>query len=61
VVSVCSLKLAEELKLQVTAWNKNRLVAVDGKEITPRGAARISISDGESRVEVRSASAGGRH
>ena len=51
VVSVCSLKLAEELKLQVTAWNKNRLVAVDGKEITPRGAARMSISDGESRVE----------
>ena len=51
VVSVCSLKLVEELKLQVTAWNKNRLVAVDGKEITPRGAARMSISDGESRVE----------
>jgi hypothetical protein len=51
VVSVCSLKLAKELKLQVTAWKRNRLVAVDGKEITPCGAAWMSISDRETRVE----------
>ena len=51
VVSVYSLKLAKELKLQVTAWKRNRLVPVDGKEITPFGAAWMSISDGEARVE----------
>jgi hypothetical protein len=51
VVSVCSLKLVKELKLQVTAWKRIRLVAVDGKEITPCWAAWMSISDGETRVE----------
>ena len=49
VLLVCSPKLAKEMKLQVTAWKRNRLVAVDGKEIS--GEARMSISDGDSRVE----------
>jgi hypothetical protein len=43
-VSVCSSKLAEELKLVMTPWRKNRLVAIDGKEITPGGAAWLSVS-----------------
>jgi predicted aspartyl protease len=50
-VSVCSSKLAEELKLVMTPWRKNRLVAIDGKEITPGGAAWLSVSDGVTRVE----------
>jgi hypothetical protein len=48
---VCSSKLAEELKLVMTPWRKNRLLAIDGKEITPSGAAWLSVSDGVTRVE----------
>ena len=51
VVSVCSPKLVRELNLSVTPWRSNRLVSVYGKEITPGGAAWISISDGESKLE----------
>lgn len=51
VVSVSSLKLAKELKLQVTTWKSIRLVVVDGKEITSCGVAWMSISEGETQVE----------
>ena len=50
-VAVCSSNLAEELKLVITPWRKNRLVAIDGKEITPGGAAWLSVSDGVTKVE----------
>jgi hypothetical protein len=50
-VSVCSHKLVEELKLQVTVEKGNRFVTVDGKEFTPCGSAGLSVSDGETRLE----------
>jgi hypothetical protein len=51
VVSVCSSKLAEELKLVITPWWKNRLVSIDGKKIGTGGAAWLSVSDGVTKVE----------
>jgi hypothetical protein len=49
--AACSSNLAEELKLVITPWRKNRLVSIDGKEITPVGAAWLSVSDGVTKVE----------